>query len=354
MRFQDIQTNGAPLPEVDEMEALIDAAFWASLRREENYPTRISMAFLDPSKSSSAMTFENGLALTPETLTRLAPAADRPGIHLAVWRDGDLLRVWGATRKVPAFCFVLEVTAPGVVVIKYRREDALAKFINVAVLEGDMVKVLDRSVLSVPGCPNLVSALLGCAHAADRSSANAMVELAVSMRSHQRGGTLLVVPSGSEEWRESIRHPIHYSISPRFARLAELIDDEAHSADSDPRWQDAYHHTIEAIASLTAVDGATVITDRFEVLAFGVKIMRREGFDSVEQVLMSEPVEDLEEQVVPTLQTGGTRHLSAAQFAHDQRDAMALVASQDGRHTIFAWSDCDAMVRAHRVETLLM
>ena len=51
---------------------------------------------------------------------------------------------------------------------------------------------------------------------------------------------------------------------------------------------------------------------------------------------------------------GGTRHLSAAQFVQDQRDAMALVASQDGRFTIFAWSPCAEKVYAHRVESLLM
>jgi hypothetical protein len=33
---------------------------------------------------------------------------------------------------------------------------------------------------------------------------------------------------------------------------------------------------------------------------------------------------------------------------------MALVASQDGRFTIFAWSSCDGMVHAHRVEALLL
>ena len=53
-------------------------------------------------------------------------------------------------------------------------------------------------------------------------------------------------------------------------------------------------------------------------------------------------------------QLGGTRHLSAAQFVHDQRDAMALVASQDGRFTIFKWSDCEQLVHAHRVDALLL
>jgi DNA integrity scanning protein DisA with diadenylate cyclase activity len=57
--------------------------------------------------------------------------------------------------------------------------------------------------------------------------------------------------------------------------------------------------------------------------------------------------------MMPT-QLGGTRHLSAAQFVHDQRDAIALVASQDGRFTIFKWSPCEDMVHAHRVEALLL
>ena len=53
-------------------------------------------------------------------------------------------------------------------------------------------------------------------------------------------------------------------------------------------------------------------------------------------------------------QLGGTRHLSAAQFVLDQRDATALVASQDGRFTIFKWSPCEEIVHAHRVDALLL
>ena len=49
-----------------------------------------------------------------------------------------------------------------------------------------------------------------------------------------------------------------------------------------------------------------------------------------------------------------TRHLSAAQFIQDQCDAMALVASQDGRFTVFSWSPTLDMVQALRVETFLL
>jgi hypothetical protein len=58
--------------------------------------------------------------------------------------------------------------------------------------------------------------------------------------------------------------------------------------------------------------------------------------------------------VVSPAQLGGTRHMSAAQFVQDQQGAVALVASQDGRFTVFAWSPCEDMVHAHRVETLLL
>jgi hypothetical protein len=46
--------------------------------------------------------------------------------------------------------------------------------------------------------------------------------------------------------------------------------------------------------------------------------------------------------------------LSAAQFVHDQFDAIALVASQDGGFTVFAWSPKEEMVHAHRIDALLL
>ena len=121
-----------------------------------------------------------------------------------------------------------------------------------------------------------------------------------------------------------------------------------------PVWQESVYRAVEAVAGLTAVDGATVITNQYELVAFGAKIARRKGSPQVEQVTVTEPIEGDVAQVVHPTQLGGTRHLSAAQFVHDQRDSVALVASQDGRFTVFAWSPCEAMVHAHRVEALLL
>ena len=143
-----------------------------------------------------------------------------------------------------------------------------------------------------------------------------------------------------------------YSVAPRFAELADLVGNAPDQDDYE--WQQDVRRAVDALAGLTAVDGATLITERYELVAFGTKIARRRGSPQVERVLITEPVEGSAMTTVNPYQLGGTRHLSAAQFVHDQRDATALVASQDGRFTIFKWSPCEDMVHAHRVEALLL
>ena len=345
----------APAPDARTVEAIVEAAFWASLRREESYSPKISLAFLPPEQAARPLKFEQTLPLTPAALARLAPAVERPGIHLGVWcgREEELC-VWGATRTIPRLCFVLEVIEPGLLVVKYRRRQDPSKYVNVAVLQGDQIKVVDERGTALPDCPPLLTALLGFGSpVAEGDSVNVLVQLAASMRAHGRGGALLVVPQGTEAWRESIVQPVLYSVEPPHTELADLMRQDA-AEKGRPLWQEAFIDAVDAIAGLTAVDGATVISDRYELLAFGAKIARHSGGAQVEQVVVTEPVVGSAAAVVHPTQLGGTRHLSAAQFVQDQRDAVALVASQDGRFTVFAWSPCEEMVHAHCVETLLL
>jgi hypothetical protein len=347
------ETGLAPEADVASIEAIIDAAFWASLRREEGYAPTISLAFLPPARAVWPLTFEPQLALAPEALAKLAPAVKRAGIHLGVWPADGRLRVWGTTRTLPPLCFVLEVIAPGLLVVKYPHGIA-GKFVNIVVLEGDQVKIVDEQSANLPDCPEVVTALLGF-NAPDSwaDAVNVFVRIAVSMRAHGRGGTLLVVPADSDRWRQSIVKPTRYLVAPPFAQIAELMRSSA-TDQKRRQWQEELTHAVDAVAELTAVDGATVVNDRYEVLAFAVKIARHEDRSRVEEVMVTEPVEGIPAVRMHPSQIGGTRHLSAAQFVHDQRDASALVASQDGHFTIFQWSPCENLVHAHRVETLLL
>src|SRR5215510_8408823 len=129
-------------PGASVVEEVISAAFWASLRREEGRPPIISLALAAPEHVGSPLTFSTSLPLDPDVLVRLAPAVERPGIHLGVWVFEDQLRVWGTTRSVPTWCFVLEVIAPGLLVVKFRQAEPSTKFANIAVLEGASVKFI--------------------------------------------------------------------------------------------------------------------------------------------------------------------------------------------------------------------
>jgi hypothetical protein len=349
----DARTGGARLPEEAAIEAMIDAAFWASLRREEGYVPKISLALLAPDQAVHPVVFERPLPLDPRSLVRVAPAVERPGIHLGVWRDASTrdLRVWGTTRTIPTYVFVVEVAAPGLLVVKHHRTEG-SKFVNVAVLEGDQIKMIDEQASGLPDCPEVLTSLLGF----DTQGTSILVQLAVSMRAHGRGGALLMVPSANDSWRDSIVHPISYAAVPPYAELAALASHTPRANDDVGvrLWQDALDDAIQAVAGLTAVDGATIITDRYELLAFGAKITRRKGAAAVEQVAVTEPIEGGDKAIDHPTRLGGTRHLSAAQFVQDQNDALALVASVDGRFTIFSWSPCERIVHAHRVETLLL
>src|SRR4051812_38219671 len=148
-------TNLADEPQAPIVEAVIDVAFWASLRKEEGHSPKISIALLPPQQASQPLIFGNRIRLTPHNITKLAPAVESPGIHLGVWYENDELYVWGTTLAIPGICMVLEVVEPGLLVIKHSRIDGFGKFVNIAVLKGDEIKIVDEHNTGMQDCPAL-------------------------------------------------------------------------------------------------------------------------------------------------------------------------------------------------------
>ncbi len=348
------EKNLAPEPTAQIIESLLDAAFWASLRREEGQSPRISIAYLPPQTADQCLLLAHTLPLNPDTLTKLSPGLERPGVYLGVWQENEKLFIWGTTLRIPDLCFVVDVSEPALLVIKHKRPNGFGKYSNVAVLAGDQIKIIDEDNSTVPQCRGFIKSLLGYTNSAFWThSMNLLVQLGVSMRAHKRGGTLLIVPESSEEWRKSIIHPIKYAISPSYSGLASLMQRE-NTERNQTLWQTSLRNELDSLAGLTAVDGATIISDQFALLAFGAKIGRLDGNARVEQLFMHEPIIGSKPIITNPAQSGDTRHLSAAQFVNDQRDAMALVASQDGHFTIFTWFPEREMVQAYRIDALLL
>lgn len=341
-------------PNSKVIENVIDVAFWASLRKEEGHSPRISIAFLSPSHTENPLFLGKRLKLTPDILTKVASGVERAGIHLGVWIENDELYIWGTTQNIPNYCFVLDVSEPGLLVIKHRRIYGFGKFTNVAILKGHEIKIINEETASFEDSPKILHTLLGNSLASFRNdSVNILIQLAVSMRSHGHGGILLIVPKDKINWEYSIVQPMQYAIIPSFKALADLIKNDGNGI-NESLWLSILRKEVDHIAGLSAIDGATIINEDYELLAFGAKITRLEGNQQVKRIALIEPIIGGEEKVVYPGQLGGTRHLSAAQFVYDQHDSLALVASQDGHFTVFSWSPSRNMVQAHRIDTLLL
>src|SRR5437588_832654 len=282
-----------PKPHAEAIEEIITKAFWASLRREEGHAPKISIAFLPPEQSIRPLIFNPQVRLEADLLARLAPAVERPGIHIGVWPYDDQLCVWGVTRTVPTWCFVLEVVGPGLLVVKYRRDEPSTKFANVAVLEGADVKFIEQQSAMISEAPPALGSLLAFYASAGRNeSDNILVRVAIAMRAHGRGGSLLVVPRNTSLWLNSIVQPITYSLIPPFPDIGTFLQQMEQGLETSPI---TLQSAVDALAGLTAVDGATVISDHFEPLAFGAKILTRDGIHRVEQILLTEPIEGIQD-----------------------------------------------------------
>ncbi|MBE0586352.1 MAG: hypothetical protein IH612_21635, partial [Desulfofustis sp.] len=182
---------------------------------------------------------------------------------------------------------------------------------------------------------------------------NAILKIAQQMRLHGRGGTVLVVPEGND-WKKSIATPIKYTGGTNFLDADAMVPtpSRAELADSEnlirivsemkltlkedwlQNWRQVQQQC-SRIARLTAVDGALVMTfDRY-VHCFGAKIRTLDPRSIAGEMSVIEPFENRPTTRLPFSDLGGTRHLSAAQFAFDQPESIAIVASQDGNVTFF-------------------
>jgi len=116
------------------------------------------------------------------------------------------------------------------------------------------------------------------------------------------GGRCSWSPRGRTDGGSRSSGRFAYAADPPFTELADLTSEAARAGES-PDYA-ALGRAVDAVAGLTAVDGATLINDCYELLAFGVKIGQPDGRLRVERVVVTELVEGAG---AGPLQLGGTR-----------------------------------------------
>src|SRR5438477_9778578 len=91
--------------------------------------------------------------------------------------------------------------------------------------------------------------------------------------------------------------------------------------------EDAARDAARFIASLTAVDGAVVLTDTLRIIGFGVEVTT--SLSGVDKVYVTEDADGTDVKETRFAEFG-TRHRSAFRFAASMEQAVAFVLSQDG------------------------
>ena len=344
--------KNSPLVLQEQLANIIDTAFWASQKAEEGKQIKISLVLSEMDNSSNNFGFEHSIPLNAKNLVKLGSALDSSFSDICIWPDEHgRLRIWGLKmRSIIQLTTDLwiQVLGPGnILIICYGR--------SIAAVIGNQAVFIDPSSLFKAIIPKICS---NCQtpDAYDPihlTRFNTLLFIAQAMRSHQRGGTLLVVPEGNS-WKQSVRQPTTFTggssfldpdfipistLSPKITQqdLSNILEDMR-----SPKNKEGEKRRLQAldqcgrIGRLTAVDGALVMTfDRY-VHCFGAKIKTIHSQPDSADVLVLKPVEgDIGERAMIS-DIGGMRHFSAAQFAYDQPDSVAIVASQDGNVTFFS------------------
>ena len=177
---------------------MIDAAFWASLRREEGLRAE-DLARLRDARGDRVPAGVRAPRAARAGRADPAGAGGRAAGHSPGRgaRRRASCAVWGTVRTIPKYCCVVEVSEPGLLVVKHHRGEVQAKFVNVAVLQGDQVKVIDEHASSLPDCPSLLTSLLGFDSPATwAGSSTCWCSSRCRCGRTAAAGLLLVVPGG--------------------------------------------------------------------------------------------------------------------------------------------------------------
>jgi hypothetical protein len=342
-----------PPLDIEKFGCVIEQTFWASLTQEEgrfhNFSIQIEEPKIHLSGIPAAAPYCFATHISFEKLSKLSPALEN---------TGNSFRVWFDEINQPYIHGFDSDGSSNLVIKSFSAGELLFCFpfpnVSKAILTGSRIEFIKNF--------KVFSDFFG----QDKPKYESLLKrIANSMRNHGHGGTLLIVNQGSETneldeyefpvgenicLKDSIDNPNapptaykalgcelqRHHFAPENPETLSI--DELNKIISDPKYdQEVYvkNRIVNLLSQLTAIDGATIINSDFEVLGFGAKITVQEKTNEIE---VTEPFENSEYESKNLPELGGTRHQSAARFVFNQKEnALAIVASQDGKISVMYW-----------------
>jgi hypothetical protein len=370
-----------PLPKA--FVTILDVAYHASFLRDEERPVTGRILVLPPSELPLhtgppaglwPLRFGTPRRFDEHELRRLSPAVPVHRALIGIDDSEGELGIWGIVQSGPRWlqaaqggrakeppmprCLVVRVVRPGHLLIGCGNK-------LVAELRGGRLSDFTLDVFQSRWLPSLFREARAMMAAEHRASARAALNegtaadltghlaqqmvkrIVATMRSVHHGGIIIVGPpdclaecylqtkytffdSPTRRRFRSLVLSILDAVAEHAAAVGGTASVELYRAVADPRIAELDEGLFEVshlIASLAAVDGAVVMTKRFEVLGFGAEIA-----GSLPPVTEVRRAVDLEADTFVTelVDSVGTRHRSVYRFCNAVPDAIAIVVSQDG------------------------
>lgn len=354
------------IPSVHQLSVLLNTCFWASVRTEEGQYARVAIAVADWQEDlTEGLVLSKPLPCSADVVAKLSPILRADDAHLVVHLPKRAApQIWGLSQR-PLATITVRSVAPGHIAV-YESTNRLVAYLPA----GKAPRIIGFGALNIPDWTLQIAAFLRGEGLSDDDRfriAGNLRHIAKAMQ-HGQGGTLLLVPIKDRTWEQSL--DIKYKVRDdqldfegryeRWRRASKVSSKRNHEKlklpgphitymSIDTPRERAFKRAAALLGTLTAVDGATVMSTDFTLIGFGAKIIPRG--EPPATVEISDPLEEADGKEVPFSNFSGTRHQSAVQFVNDNRGALGLVASQDGYMTFMAGR---YGVRAFRVEALLL
>jgi len=368
------------IPDFDSVRVLMETAFLASLKREEDRSITFSLALLQrdeideeqrtSGRSQLVMNFEIAEPLSVESILKLAPAFDSEMTSLAVERrdDGAQYQIWGALNyspttnrfnEIPVVIPELICTRPDVLTISVRQPGSLlvsrANNLIGRFVGGEFIRATPRPFAS----GGMGSFLIRAVHTHslyNRSGKeywliyrDALDYLLSEVASRSHGATIVLIPQRSLQHYE---HERRFTYEYRFSRelglrdlFIRLIEGPPGSMSGQMALRKLIKERLQLLAQLAAIDGALLLTDELDLISFGVTL----NAPVWEGTVLTGPDAFGGGGDIFAHTKLGTRHNSAIDFIGKCPDCAAFVVSQDGpirgivqqdSSTLLCWPDC--------------
>jgi len=373
--------DARPLPAA--LDAILDAAYHASFLHDEARPVACRVLVIPPGELAAdggppgallPLVFEAPRGFDEHELRRLSPAADAPRALIGVDEVAGMLVTWGIVQSGPRWlqaaqggraaepavpaCLVVRIVRPGNLVvacgsrlIAELRGGRLADFaldvfqsrwLPAVFSDARHAATAEHAATAGPRLPPDDAARLS------RYVTQQMLKRVVStIRAAHHGGLLVVGPSDCAAERIlQVKYALHdaparrrfqllvqtilKAVADRAAAAGQPAGLEFYRRDFDPRiaeLDEALFEMSHLIASLASVDGAVVLTKRFEILGFGAEIAG--ALPQVREVRRGLDLE-ADRYACELVDVVGTRHRSAYRFSAAVPSSVAVVISQDG------------------------